>query len=315
METAIRKLPAIDARPLRIRPLAVSAAARAALLGGDAVVRAQHRLGASLALPGADDTVFMSRPGIGLFPAHIVIRARDLERVLNALETEGCEATDSGGAWSLRLDIRDVRIFHLRLAPKPAEMRSNRARNNIAAAGQWLRAHPAPLGLGAPAAELLVPGGRWLERLAALQGDTPPTESVLRALVGCGAGTTPAGDDVLVGALAYAWATQGENAPLVAAMRLLRAELPALTTAVGGTYLRAAMRGEFGSHLVAWVRALPRVTPQRSLALARRVAAHGASSGYDTLAGFVAAAALGRRRKRAETGNRGAPVSAMQALG
>jgi hypothetical protein len=184
-------------------------------------------------------------------------------------------------------------------------MRSNRARNNIAAAGQWLRAHPAPLGLGAPAAELLVPGGRWLERLAALQGDTPPTESVLRALVGRGAGTTPAGDDVLVGALAYAWTTQGENAPLVAAMRLLRAELPALTTAVGGTYLRAAMRGEFGSHLVAWVRALPRLTPQRSLALAYRLADHGASSGYDTLTGFIAAAEAAEAPPRSIQSRRG----------
>ncbi len=251
---------------------------------------AGHRLGASLTLPGSDDAVFMSRPGIGLFPAHIVVRAHDLDRVLNALEADECEAADAGKTLSLRIDVRGVRIFRPRLAPHPAAMQSDHAQANVAAAGQWLRACPTPLGLGVTAAELLAPAGRWCERLVALQGDTPPAEPVLRALIGRGAGTTPAGDDILVGALAYAWATQGETAPVVAAMRLLESELPALTTSIGGTYLRAAVRGEFGSHLVAWVRTLPRVSPTRSLALANRLAGHGASSGYDTLAGFIAAA-------------------------
>jgi hypothetical protein len=115
-------------------------------------------------------------------------------------------------------------------------------------------------------------------------------ERALRTLVGCGAGTTPAGDDFALGALAYAWVSQGPEASVIAAMRSLEAELPGLTTATGATCLRAAARGEFGSHLVVWVRALPRVSPSRALALALRVAGHGATSGYDTLAGFVAAA-------------------------
>jgi hypothetical protein len=278
-----------SASALSIRPLAISASVCDALKNGEAIVVAGHRLGASIALPGSDAAVFMSGPGIGLLPAHIVVRARDLDRVLKAVDASRFGAARSGHDLSLHIDSADVRIFRPRLAPNPAPMRSNCARANVGAAAQWLRAHPAPLGLGATAAQLLAPDGHWLKCIAGLQGDMRTAARALHALVGRGTGTTPAGDDLVVGALAYAWATLGQDAPVVAAMGLLDAELPALTTAVGTSYLRAAARGEFGSHLIAWVRALPRVTPQRALALAGRVARHGATSGYDTLLGFVAA--------------------------
>jgi hypothetical protein len=281
--------PANAARALSIRPLAISASVCDALAKGEAIVVAGHSLGASLALCGSDDAVFMSGPGTGLLPAHVVVRTRDLDRVLNVLEARQSDAASSGQALSLHIDSHGLRVFRPRLAPNPAEMRSNCARANVCAAAQWLRAHPAPLGLGATAAQLLAPGGRWLKYIAGLQGNARAAAAALRTLVGYGTGSTPAGDDLVVGALAYTWATQGQDAPIVAAMGLLDAELPALTSAVGTSYLRAAARGEFGSHLIAWVRALPRVTPQRALALAGRVARHGATSGYDTLLGFVAA--------------------------
>lgn len=273
-----------------MRPLAVSAAVCDALARGAAIVRAGHRYGASLALPGTDDAVFMSTPGIGLLPAHIVVCARDLERVLDALQSTGAEAANPRAKLSLHIDVQGVRIFRPRLAPNPEKMRSNCTRTNVAAAAQWLRAYPAPLGLGATAAQLLAPAGRWRNYLLAFQHDQRQAESVFRALVGCGAGSTPAGDDFLIGVLAYAWVTQGRDAPVVETLRSLAAELPALTTTVGASYLRAAARGEFGSHLIAWVRGLPCVSPQRALELARRAAAHGATSGYDTLVGFIAAA-------------------------
>jgi len=279
---------------MRIRPLAVSAAVAEALAGGVAIVQTGHSLGASLVLPECDDAVFMSGPGIGLLPAHIVVRARDLDRVLNAVATWQTEPASSGQDLSLLIDAQGVRVFRPRLAPDPAELRSNCARTNVNATARWLRAFRAPLGLGQTATQFLAPESRWLKYLAALQGAAPVAESSLRALLGRGAGTTPAGDDLVVGALAYAWVTLGREAPLMAAMRMLDAELPALTSSVGTTYLRAAARGEFGSHLIAWVRALPRVSTQRALALAGRVAGHGATSGYDTLLGFVAAAGAAR---------------------
>jgi hypothetical protein len=277
-------------RPLCIRPLAISAAVGAALARGHPVVKAGHRHGASIAISGTDDAVFMSAPGMGLLPAHIVVRARDLERVHYALERKRVAAVDPDETLALHIDAVGVRRFGPRLAANAADLLCVGALAGIAAVAQWLRASPVALGLGATAAELLAPVGRWRHALAGLQPDPGSAESALRSLIGLGAGTTPAGDDFAIGALAHAWVTQGERAPLIAAMRALGAELPALTSAVGATYLRAAARGEFGSHLVAWVRALPRVAPSRSLALARRVAGHGATSGRDTLAGFVAAA-------------------------
>jgi len=285
-----RNPPPYLSRPLCIRPLAISAAVGAALACGKATVKAGHRHGASLALAGTDDAVFMSAPGMGLFPAHIIVRARDLERVFDAMESMLAVAADSGDELALQLDAGGVRTFRPRLAANAADLRSVRAKAGIAAVAHWLRASPLPLGLGATAAELLAPDGYWLNALAGLQQDARSAESSLRNLIGRGAGTTPAGDDFAIGALAYAWATQGREAPLISAMRFLGPELPELTSAVGATYLRAAARGEFGSHLVTWVQALPRVSPARALTLARRVAGHGATSGCDTLAGFVAAA-------------------------
>ena len=279
-----------DARALRVRPLAVSAAVCDALAHGAAIVRAEHRYGASLALPGTDDAVFMSTPGRGLLPAHIVVCARDLDRILEATQSDGAATANPGEELSLHFDIQGVRVFLPRLAPHPAEMRAGRTRANVTAAAHWLRAYPAPLGLGATAAQLLAPSGRWRNYLLAIQHDQRQAESAFRALVGRGAGSTPAGDDFLIGMLAHAWVTQGREAAAVATLRSLAAELPSLTTTVGASYLRAAARGEFGSHLIAWVRGLPRVSPQRGLELARRAAAHGATSGYDTLVGFVAAA-------------------------
>jgi hypothetical protein len=277
---------------LCIRPLAISAAVAAALACGKATVKAGHRHGASLALSGTDDAVFMSAPGMGLLPAHIIVRTRDLGRVFDAMDSTHAVAADPGDELVLHLDAGGVRTFRPRLAANAADLRSVRARAGIAAVADWLRASPLPLGLGATAAELLAPDGYWRNALAWLQPDACSAEPCLRNLVGRGAGTTPAGDDFAIGALAYAWAAQGREAPLIAAMRFLGPELPGLTSAVGATYLRAAARGEFSSHLVTWVQALPRVSPARALTLARRVAGHGATSGCDTLAGFVAAAEI-----------------------
>jgi hypothetical protein len=232
----------------------------------------------------------MSAPGRGLVPAHIVVRARDLERLFDAMEDKQVTAGESDVELALHVDVRGVRTFRPRLAANAADMRSAGARAGIAVVAQWLRAHTVPLGLGATAAEVLAPDGCWRNSLAELRHDMRSAESVLRTLIGSGAGSTPAGDDFAIGALAYAWVAHGPMAPVIAATRLLGTELNALTTAVGATYLRAAARGEFGSRLVAWVLALPRVSPSRALALARRVADHGATSGYDTLTGFVAAA-------------------------
>jgi hypothetical protein len=277
-----------DARPtLGVRPLAVSADARALLARGVPRLRAVHRHGASLAIAGVDEDIYLSAPGTGLLPIHVVVRRRDLSRIIDA--ARACTKGANPPSLSLGIELCAVRTFATRLVPDPVGMRSERALGNIGALARWLRAQPEPLGLGLPADALLAPGGAAQQWVAALRENSPASEQALLALIGRGAGSTPAGDDFLIGMQAHAWACAGAEAPLVALLRALDQRLPRLTTSASVSYLRAATRGEFGSHLTVLVRSLAQVPRTRALALAARVAGHGVSSGLDTLAGFIAA--------------------------
>ncbi|MBZ8139293.1 hypothetical protein CLD22_05175 [Rubrivivax gelatinosus] len=102
------------------------------------------------------------------------------------------------------------------------------------------------------------------------------------------AGSTPAGDDVLIGALVHGWLVDGADSALRRALLPQREALGALTTPLGAAYLRLALDGVFGSHLIQLCQALPDAD-ERLDRRAARVAQHGASSGIDTLLGFVAA--------------------------
>jgi hypothetical protein len=258
-----------------LRPLAVSALARQLIGGSVAQVLAVHASGISLVVPGRPDVCYAGGTGRGLLPLHAVLREGDLGGLLETL--------DAGE--SLPLDLSGVRVFRLRLeagcvAPLPPA---------VGLVAAWLRAQPGTCGLGMPAAEALEPSALERRTLACVAAGAAESEQALRTLIGRGAGSTPAGDDVLVGALAHALATTGAAAPLVQSLQRLAPEFDRLTTAAGATYLRAALAGEFGSDLLAFVRALHRPPPAQALRRAMRVAAHGATSGIDSLVGFVAA--------------------------
>ncbi|MCI0547904.1 MAG: DUF2877 domain-containing protein [Candidatus Rokubacteria bacterium] len=102
-------------------------------------------------------------------------------------------------------------------------------------------------------------------------------------LIGLGEGLTPAGDDILVGALAALhrfapeWLAEhpGIGAELAAAGRT--------TTPIARDFLEHALAGAF-SELVLDVVAAP--TAEAARALARRLLGFGATSGGDTLAGL-----------------------------
>jgi len=262
-----------------LRPLAVSALARELLGAGVPRVQAVHASGVSLAVPGRPEVCYAGGPGPGrgLLPLHVVLRSRDLAWLLQRLD---------GPGQALRLDLAGVRVFGLQLAPGAAAPQWRAALEPVAA---WLRAQPGPCGLGSPVAAALEPGARVHRTLAGVAAGAPDDDAALRALIGRGAGSTPAGDDILVGALAHALATTGAAAPLVQALERLAPEFDRLTTAAGATYLRAALGGSFGSDLLAFVRSLTGPSPAQALRRAMRVAAHGATSGIDSLVGFVAA--------------------------
>ncbi|MTJ79603.1 MAG: DUF2877 domain-containing protein [Telmatospirillum sp.] len=270
------------------RPLAVSATAHALLSAGGAMVRFGHRRGATVMVPGCDLPLYLSGPGNGLLPLHIVMRRADLDHILTLFETDG--------AFRIIFDLDGVRLFRT-VMPGPASMAAGRegawdgeaVLRDIEAMARWLSACSLSTGLGSPLASLLAPkdGVSAPDRAVVMEPLLHPTACRLRRLIGRGAGSTPAGDDILVGALAIARAFQGPASPLTLALKSLEPLLSNLTTRAGAGYLRMALAGEFSSHLIALVRELGRGRTDRGLTRAARVAAHGASSGRDTLVGVV----------------------------
>jgi hypothetical protein len=135
-------------------------------------------------------------------------------------------------------------------------------------------------------------------RAVVAQWQTTGSASLLADLVGLGSGSTPAGDDVLVGILAGLTA--------MSALSAAKQQLDALRQALAGVSLRthpasrqlltAAADGSFPEPLVDLVSALDDAEPGAELtAAAARVLALGATSGRSFLAGVLAS--LGRSRQ------------------
>ncbi|BAL94233.1 DUF2877 domain-containing protein [Rubrivivax gelatinosus] len=256
--------------------LALSEAAARALDGRVATVVALHRRGLSVVLPGGEP-IFVGPPGAGLLPLHVVVRREAFE----ALRGLGVGAR-------LRWDLAGARRWRLGLGGRLALPALDAGVARLAAG---LRARPPGNGIGGSQAEVLAGDGLVRRALqAAADGTAAPA---LVRLVGRGAGSTPAGDDVLIGALAHGWLVDGADSALRRALLPQREALGALTTPLGAAYLRRALDGVFGSHLIQLCRALPGAD-ERLDRRAGRVAQHGASSGIDTLLGFVAAHELRR---------------------
>jgi len=127
---------------------------------------------------------------------------------------------------------------------------------------------------------------------AALAGD--PLAGPLLRLIGAGPGSTPAGDDVVVGVLAALRATGRDGA----AAAIARDAVPLFdrTTSASRMYLSAAADGRFAERVHELVQGLGSTTAARTAA--RSAAGWGATSGLDLLSGIVAAVdspALSRR--------------------
>jgi len=104
-------------------------------------------------------------------------------------------------------------------------------------------------------------------------------------LAGLGEGLTPAGDDFLCGAMTAAWAFADD--PPVLCRPVLATSRP-LTTTLSGAFLAAAARGHVNE---AWRNFLLLLSDDAPGSASRRsldeILAFGASSGADTLAGFL----------------------------
>jgi hypothetical protein len=124
-------------------------------------------------------------------------------------------------------------------------------------------------------------------------GDRERLQEGAVGLAGLGNGLTPAGDDFLAGAMLWAWLAHPSPESLchtivdVAAPR---------TTTLSAAFLRATARGECA---VAWHRLLDALSDGHEsviVSAARLVLSHGATSGADSLSGFLYIASWYRTR-------------------
>jgi len=105
-------------------------------------------------------------------------------------------------------------------------------------------------------------------------------------LAGLGPGLTPAGDDFLVGVMLWAWLANPDPA---AFCRVVAETAAPRTTTLSAAWLRAAAQGQCSA---AWHQLLAVLSNKEPLEPAvQNVLAHGATSGADTLAGFLGLAA------------------------
>jgi hypothetical protein len=103
-------------------------------------------------------------------------------------------------------------------------------------------------------------------------------------LAGLGGGLTPAGDDFLTGAMLWTWVAH--STPVSFCRILVEAAAPR-TTALSAAFLRAAARGECSAPWHVLLTALGDGDEAKITMAAREILACGATSGADSLAGFL----------------------------
>jgi len=127
------------------------------------------------------------------------------------------------------------------------------------------------------------------------EGDLGRLQEGAAGLAGLGGGLTPAGDDFLIGAMLWAWLAHPAPDPLCRA--LAEVTVPRTTT-LSAAFLRAAARGECSAPwhvlLSALSQGLREGGEARITAAVREILARGATSGADSLAGFLSRPASAR---------------------
>ncbi len=103
-------------------------------------------------------------------------------------------------------------------------------------------------------------------------------------LAGLGSGLTPSGDDFLTGVMLWGWLTH--PAPPSFCQTLAKASIPRTTT-LSAAFLQAAARGECNAPWHALLAALHTGQDNEITSAAQEILAHGATSGADSLAGFL----------------------------
>lgn len=251
-------------RGITTRPLAVVHVGQSAIVLRDEARRTS-----------VNTLLVLTSEASGLMPGGICLDATDFSGVRNEIgsrEPAGCEVVLDG--WNDRsssVEPVDLRLHHI-----------DRSWDSALGFAQVLRrasqSEPARSVMSPEPIRRLAPG---LAHQAV--GGRVRTET-LRAMVGAGPGTTPSGDDVIVGVLAglRVLGLRDQSASLCRRVT----GLIGATTVASRHYLSAATEGRFGEHVHQLVAALAdEDPPERTLT---RAASWGATSGTDLLVGLVA---------------------------
>lgn len=253
-------------------------------------ISVKYRHGLDILIGGIEHPVFVSTATKGLFPSHMVVSSSVLELLLEKpLETT---LNFTYGRLQTRQPASTLvlinRPFDLHLNLRLPQALDPVWVNGRVAQYRRLLSFIASSG-GLEPLECLF-SSSWGHR-GAFDVDSQ-VATAMQSLLGCGAGSTPAGDDMLVGAASVCTAFSsvsgkvGERARTwLDALTQNQSLFEKRTTLMSCGYLNAALDGVFGSHLIGLHKAFFGVSRVSLLQAMVRVKKHGSTSGVDALAG------------------------------
>lgn len=253
-------------------------------------ISVKYRHGLDILIDGIEHPVFVSTANKGLFPSHMVVSSSVLEALLEKPLETTLNLTYG------RLQARQP-ASTLVLVKRPFDLHLNLCLPQ-ALDPVWFKGRVAQY--------------RRLLSFIASSGGLEPFEclfssswahrgafevnaqvvTAMQSLLGCGAGSTPAGDDMLVGAASVCMAFSNVSGKLgertrtwLDALSENQSLFEKRTTLMSCGYLNAALDGVFGSHLIGLHKAFFGVSRVSLLQAMMRVKKHGSTSGVDALAG------------------------------
>lgn len=255
---------------------------RGAAEGERAVIIRRYRHGLDVRVGTGGETLYLSTAARGLYPLHVVLDARTCRTLLDMPVGAGIGLReDSGGV--VLLARRRVFSLERALAGIVCRLDEEALADRGRRLGEWLAFLDAGGGLQA---------GGGVEVWRSAFADAPQAQACMRDLIGRGSGSTPAGDDMLVGAAAVATVLMKSDAELgrraerwLKRLERCAPEFEKKTTAMSCAYLRAALEGRFAGHLLGFVSALLSQERRPAGVHFEKVLRHGATSGADALQG------------------------------
>jgi hypothetical protein len=242
----------------------------------------------------AGDVIALVAPQIGDGPLNIVVKGKpeDFASLQGGTAAQLQEANlrigdvqiNLAGAtvWEPRPDWNVLRARRVGIERNLGTLSSIGVR--LAAPGSWL-AHEKNVGQDGILPYTQPVAQAALEPLrAGWQGDLAQLQDGAARLAGLGNGLTPAGDDFLAGVMLRAWLAH--PAPQSFCGAIVEAAAPRTTT-LSAAFLRAAAGGECDAAWHQLLAVLGTATDDELARAVQAVLARGATSGADTLAGFL----------------------------